>query len=499
MSDFLLHLELSQERSYQQQIREKLIDLIQQDQFGQQPLPSSRKMAQLLGVSRNTVVLVYEGLVDDGYLVSRERSGFFVNDQLRGEPRLATVQSLPTRRDDEPDWCKRFQQRPSQMPALDKDRNWMAYPYPFIYGQVDPEQFPLNAWRDCTRQAQSRSMVRDWVEDMVDADDPMLVAQIRQQVLSKRGISASPDEVLLTLGSQNALYMLATLLVGDGTLLGAEEPGYADVRNIFSQAGAGLRPLQLDEQGVRTGAQLRGCDYLYVTPSHQYPTTVTMPIERRKALLQQAYEDDFIIIEDDYESEVNFLAAPQPALKSLDRCGRVIYMSSLSKCLSPGLRLGYMVADKALIAQLRALRRLIYRHPPLNNQRTAALFIAQGHYDSHIRSMRQLFEHKWHLMAEGLATHLSQCHVKATPGSFCFWVRLPESLSALELTRQAAQQGILIEPGDPLFQVQPAPSGYFRLGFAAIPTENILPGLKQLGALIDRCCLTQVQPRRLAG
>lgn len=498
MSDFLLHLELSQERSYQQQIREKLIGLIQHDQFGQQPLPSSRKMAQLLGVSRNTVVLVYEGLVDDGYLVSRERSGFFVNDALRGEQRLTKVQSLPLRRGDEPNWCKRFQQLPSQMPALDKDRNWMSYPYPFIYGQVDPEQFPLNAWRDCTRQAQSRSMVREWVEDLVDADDPMLVEQIRHQLLSKRGICAGPDEILLTLGSQNALYMLATLLAGDETLLGSEEPGYADVRNIFTQAGAKLRPLQLDDEGVRTGAQLSGCDYLYVTPSHQYPTTVTMSLERRKALLQQAYDDDFILIEDDYESEVNFLAAPQPALKSLDQHGRVIYMSSLSKCLSPGLRLGYMVADKALITQLRALRRLIYRHPPLNNQRTTALFIAQGHYDCHIRSMRQLYQHKWKLMAEGLEAHLPQCHIKATPGSFCFWIRLPEPLCAVELSWQASELGILIEPGDPLFQVQPAPAGYFRLGFAAIPIESILPGLKHLGALIDRCYKAQTNQCRLA-
>ena len=211
-----------------------------------------------------------------------------------------------------------------------------------------------------------------------------------------------------------------------------------------------------------------------------------MTIERRKALLEQASKDDFIVIEDDYESEVNFIAEPLPALKSFDQDGRVVYVGSLSKSLTPGIRIGYLVADSSLVAELRKLRILHYRHPPSNNQRIAALFISQGYYDSHVRRMRRTYEKKWLQMQQGIELHLSDCEIHSTAGSFCFWIGLPAGITSHQLRKEAAQKGILIESGDTLFMQEDGPKNYIRLGFSAINIDKILEGLAILGGLVNQ-------------
>ena len=488
MVDFLMNIELHQNSTYQQQIREKLVELIEQDAFGDKALPSGRKMAQLLKVSRNTVVLVYESLVDEGFLIARKRSGFFVH------PDLLMVQRLPnsvqknylaeTPNLNQPNWSKRLQKHPSQLSTLNKDENWSKYPYPFIYGHIDVSEFPLYQWRECSRIAESKGKLHEWVEGYIDMDDPQLVSQIRQQILSKRGISADPDEILITLGTQNSLFLLTSLLADKSVTFGVENPGYANLRHVISLCDSPMKALEVDQQGLKVGEQLNDCDYVCVTPSHQYPSTVTMSIERRKALLEQASKDDFIVIEDDYESEVNFIEKPLPALKSYDQDGRVIYTGSLSKSLTPGIRIGYMVADRSLITELRTLRTLHYRHPPSNNQRITALFISQGYYDSHVRRMRRTYEKKWLQMQQGIEQYLLNCEIHSTPGSFCFWIGLPKTITSHKLREVAAQQGILIESGDTLFMQQDAPKNYIRLGFSAINIDKILQGLAILGGLI---------------
>lgn len=486
MNDLILNIEFKAGKSRQQQIREKLVELIASDQFGSRPLPSSRKMAQQLGVSRNTVVLVYESLVDEGYLVAHERSGFFVNPELKQESQFNLVQLHAKLQTAAPKWNERLATKPSDFSTLNKDKNWMHYQYPFIYGQIDKNDFPIYQWRECARAAQSRNSLHEWVEDYVDADDPELVTQIRQQVLSKRGITAAPDEILITMGTQNSFFLLASLLSTESTIVGVEDPGWPDFHNVFHYAGAKTKPIQVDDEGIRLGLSLKDCDYVCVTPSHHYPTTVTMSMERRKALLQQASKDDFVIIEDDYDSEVNFIESPLPALKSMDTNGRVIYTGSLSKSLSPGIRTGYLVANRDLIKELRALRRLNYRHPPTNNQRVTAQFIAQGYHDAHIRRMRKVLEGKWSQMETGLKRYLPNCQVFSTPGSFCFWIELPNNLPSQLLVEKAAEQSILVESGDKLFAGTNSPRNFIRLGFTAIAAEKIEIGLRKLGELIDQ-------------
>src|SRR5215475_358714 len=197
-----------------------------------------------------------------------------------------------------------------------------------------------------------------------------------------------------------------------------------------------------------TSSPCTACDCGYVTPSHQFPTTASLSLERREALLARAADDDFILIEDDYESEINHVGPPTPALKSLDSGDRVVFVSSLSKTLAPGLRLGYLVGPRELIREARALRRLMLRHPPANNQRTVALFLALGHHDSLMRRLSHAFRERWQAMRDALRRHLPQCTAWDSIGGTAYWIEGPPVLDSRETERNAARAGILIEPGD---------------------------------------------------
>ncbi|MFQ5545547.1 MAG: PLP-dependent aminotransferase family protein, partial [Acidiferrobacterales bacterium] len=362
MRDQLLHLPPDGSASLQAQIRELLVSAILDGHIPSgSALPSCRKLALQLGVARNTVVLAYQQLVDEGYLISRERSGYYVNkDILAG--RVARTPRAQMHTATAPDWSTRLKMRPSSQRNIVKPHDWQRYPYPFIYGQLDPALFPIADWRECAREALSVVAIRDWARDRIDSDDSLLIEQIHTRLLPRRGVWASPDEILVTVGAQHALYLLATLLVTSGSTVGIEDPGYPDARNIFAVKTSRMVGLPVDEAGLIVDKNLDRCDYIYVTPSHQSPTTVTQSLQRRQSLLRHAMDRDFVVIEDDYECETNFVGDPTPALKSLDENNRVIYVGSVSKTLAPGLRLGYMVAPTELIREARALRRLMLRH-----------------------------------------------------------------------------------------------------------------------------------------
>jgi GntR family transcriptional regulator/MocR family aminotransferase len=303
-------------------------------------------------------------------------------------------------------------------------------------------------------------------------------------VLPRRGVWAQADEIVITVGAQHALYSVADLLVREGTRVGIEDPGYPDARNIFASRSSQLVPLPVDGQGLVVDEGLRELDFVYTTPSHQCPTTVTMPLERREALLRMADAEDLILIEDDYESENRFDGEPTPALKSLDRSNRVIYVGSLSKTLAPGLRIGYVVGPVPLIAELRALRRLMLRHPPAYIQRAFALFLSLGHHDALLRRLAAAQRERVGLLLAALARHMPQCEVVPVSGGGSCWVRLPEGLSATELAARALAQGVVIEPGDVFFMAEPPPAAYFRLGYASIAPQAIEPGIEVLGGLV---------------
>ncbi len=484
MRDTLFHLGRRPNTSIQAQIREMLVAAILDGQLvAGEPLPSCRKMAKTLGVSRNTVVLAYQGLVDDDFLAARERSGFYVSDDIAmGQAAVDAESAAPS--ENAPNWEARFRVRPTRQDNIEKPPDWLAHPYPFIYGQVDHTLFPIAAWRECSRQALGRKTMDAWTSDTHGTDDGMLVEQIRTRLLPRRGIHAAPDQILITLGAQNALYLLASLLVTEHSRVGMEDPGYPDVRNTFRLKTSRLAAIAVDEHGLPINRRLDSCDYVYVTPSHQFPTTVTLPLERRKALLERSVAKDFLVIEDDYEFETNYVSEPTPALKSLDKDDRVIYVGSLSKTLFPGLRLGYLVGPPKLIEEARALRRLMLRHAPNNNQRTAALFLSLGHHDALIHRLHRAYRARWERMGEALARYLPDSARVPTFGGTSYWVRGPEGLDAKTLAAAALEQGIVIEPGEVNFNSRKPPRNYFRLGFSSIALEKIEPGIRILADLV---------------
>jgi GntR family transcriptional regulator/MocR family aminotransferase len=474
--------------SLQQQLREQIAAAILDGHIAPGlPLPSSRKLSEQLGIGRNTVMLAYSALEEDGYLIARERSGYYVNPEvLQGRAETGGKAPAEGLDADRPDWKRALIQRPSEQVNIRKPANWRDFEYCFIYGQLDPAMFPLRHWRECWRDAARVPEIGEWSVDRYDSDDPLLIEQIRTRLLPRRGVWADESQVLVTVGAQHALFLAMRLLLNEERSIGLEDPGYVDARNIAQSQGAKTVPLAVDDQGLVPGEHLATCDCIYVTPSHQSPTTVTLSAERRAQLLQQAAQDDFLLIEDDYEAETSFSNKPQSALKGLDRNDRVIYVGSLSKTLAPGLRIGYLVGPTPFIQEARALRRLMLRHPASNNQRAVALFLGRGYHDSLIRQLVSAYRERWEIMAAALQTHLPQSATAPSFGGSSFWVAGPPDLDAGQLAEAAMAEGILIEPGSLHFLANDAPRHFFRLGYSSVATEKIEPGIRRLADIIHR-------------
>ncbi|MEO5695864.1 MAG: PLP-dependent aminotransferase family protein, partial [Burkholderiaceae bacterium] len=287
--------------------------------------------------------------------------------------------------------------------------------------------------------------------------------------------------ILVTGGAQMACHLLAQVLIDRDTVVGIEDPGYPDARNNFELRTAKVTALAVDEHGLVPSPKLGRCDYVYVTPSHQCPTSVTMPLERRHQLLTLARRKNVVLFEDDHESELNFSGRPLPALKSLDADGRVIYLGSLSKTLAHGLRLGFVVAPAELIRELRAMRRLMVRHVPSNNAHIASLFIAQGHHDAFIRKLNVTYRERREVLLDALATWLPDCSVSVAHGGSGAWVRGPASLDSAALAQACEARGVLIEPGA-VFFARPgtARRNSFRMGYSAIPSAAIEAGVREM-------------------
>ncbi|WJV58402.1 PLP-dependent aminotransferase family protein [Pectobacteriaceae bacterium CE90] len=485
MIDHCLHIDFVANRSLQEQLRETLIASILTGVFpADEALPSCRKLSCQLTISRNTVALVYESLLNDGYLISRPRSGYYLHPDYHQPENSAEAYARQAATNDTrqaPEWGKRLNVSPSNFLAIMKPARWMEYPYPFIYGQPNTQLFPIEQWRDTTRRVTGTHRDHHWLYDNIDQDVSLLVEQIRKRILPKRGIIARGDEILITLGSQNALCLLSQLLFNRNTRVAVENPVFREAINTFSLQGAQIIPHTLDSEGLCLHEMSRNCDYFYVTPSHQAPTGIRMSNERRTALLEHASRYDQIIIEDDYDSETSFDPYPRAALKASDVHNRVIYVSSLSKSLSPGLRLGYLVAPSELIDELRALRRLMYRHPPTNIQHQMAHFLAQGYYEAYLHRYREDSARRWDSLNNALNHCLPECRrIEGSEHANAFWIRAPEGINTQQLAWRAAHAGVLIEPGQAHFLGSPMPGNYFRLGFHAIDMKQIEPGIARL-------------------
>jgi GntR family transcriptional regulator / MocR family aminotransferase len=468
--------------SLQQRIRQMVTEAVVSGRFrAGQKMPSSRGLALHLGISRITVTLAYAELVSSDYLTARGRSGYFVSDTA---PRAPNLPHAP-HRGESADFARLL--RPGGCGAqVDRPADWDRHAYSFIYGQVDASLFDHQNWRLCAVRALGRRDFAALTQDYYDQDDPLLVEHLLRSILPRRGIAAEPDEVLLTLGAQNALWIAVAALLGPGRRAVMENPGYPGLRSILGASGTTILPVDVDADGLPPDAIPQGTDVVFTTASHQCPTNATMPLDRRMALLAAAARDGFVIVEDDYEFEMSFLKPVSPALKSLDAEGRVVYAGSFSKSVFPGMRLGYLVGPPAFIRAARDLRMAMLRHPPGHVQRTMAYFLSLGHYDALISKMRMAYKRRRQTIDEAIRDNGLTMAGQGGTGGSSVWMRAPEGVDTQVLAERLRADGVVIEPGHSFFDPAHALRNFYRLGYSSIAPARIPQGIAHIARAIRR-------------
>ncbi|HEV2635980.1 MAG TPA: PLP-dependent aminotransferase family protein [Actinocrinis sp.] len=477
------------------------------------PLPSSRQLAAQFGLSRNTINAAYQELIADGVIDARPRRGLFVNraaytgtagPALGVENGSVVAGTRPDTGQQALDWSERLgPPQADDLPHADRFADWHRMPYPFVTGQPDPAHFPSREWTRALRDALLPEHVHASLDDGAGAgDDRLLTTALCEHVLAGRGIAADPDQVLITMGSQHALHLLAATLIRPGGTVGVEEPGSLDARQILLRAGARILPLPVDAEGLvlplphqspapplsprEPADQPADLELLYLTPGRHRPTNVALSLERRKLLLSALAGRETVIIEDDCDGEPYCPGPSIPTLKSLDGTGRVVYLGTASTFLAPGLRIGYLVADRGLVAELRERRRYQLRRPPGQTQRALGLLIAGGQYQRIIRLYHQRMDRRRTAIVDAVQTHLPGLG-DYPPGGSSLWLTGPPTLDCRRLQTAALKQGVVIERGDVFFAAAPPPRHHLRLGFGSIHRDQIEPGIRLLADLIEHC------------
>jgi GntR family transcriptional regulator/MocR family aminotransferase len=437
-------------------------------------LPASRVLASDLAVSRITAEAAYGRLEAEGYVVRRVGGGTFVAiDATHGARQNA--RAMHTR--------ARLSARGSALVGTGGCVD-ARIARAFTAGFPDPLAFPLDVWRKIA----TRKMRGDPV-DLLSYGDPQGAEELRQAVSSylfqSRGVDCSVDQILITTSSQQALSLIATLLVDPGDDVWLEDPCYPGAHTVFVGAGAKIHGIPVDGDGiiVSSSGEYRGPKVIYVTPSNQYPTGATLSLERRLQLLGQHNLRDTWIVEDDYDSEFRYEARAVPALQGLDNHGRVIYVGTFSKALFPSLRLGYMVLPPALTEPFVTARTTSDGHPAQLSQAITAEFLSQGHFTAHVRQMRRLYKSRCDCLAEELHRYAPQLTRSAAVGAGLQITVYADLPSDLDVAREALRRGIDLRCLSPLYLGRAKRQGWL-LGFSALDNETIRVSARKLGELL---------------
>jgi GntR family transcriptional regulator / MocR family aminotransferase len=444
-------------------------------------LPGSRTLARSLGVQRLTVVAAYEELAADGWVVTRGTRGTFV------------ARALPD-------------PRPEPVAAAARSREQVALDLP----QPPPGSLPYHAPRGALLFAPNRPDVRLIPSGLIgraygralSRDGPVLLAYGRPQgherlrvavaamLSSTRGLAVTADDLCITRGSQMAIALLARALLRPGDVVGVEELAHPPAVEAFRQQGATVVPIPLDAQGLRVEplealARDQRLRAVYVTPHHQFPTTVTLSPARRMQLLGLARARRFVIIEEDYDHEFHFDGRPVMPLASADRWGVVAYVGTFSKVLAPGLRIGYVVAPRALLASVVAHRLHIDVQGDRVLECALAHLIEQGEVQRHIRRVRREYAARRDVLVEALRRSLPDAlSFGVPPGGIALWVEA-QGIDVDQWAERARRRGAVVVTAAS-YAVDRRPRPFLRLGFAALDRRELAEGVRRLAAARPR-------------
>ncbi len=447
-------------------------------------LPATRELCRELGVSRQTVLAAYEQLLAEGYLHGSVGRGTFVNASL---PATATAPATGA-----PALLRPLAARGQAMAtAMARVRHHDGPLRAFRASMPGLDLFPFDLWR----RLEARSLRHAGAH--FGYGDPAGLRPLRELLCAylraSRGVDCTPDQIVITSGSQQALYLLAHLLLAPGDAVWVESPGYQGACAPLVAAGASIRTIPVTPEGMDVAygaARHPDARMVFTTPSHQLPLGVTMSLPRRLELLRWAAANRAWVIEDDYDSEYRYNGPPLASLQGLDTAACVIYVGTLSKVLFPGLRLGYVVAPPALAGALAQARAVIDRHSPVVAQETLAAFMEGGHFARHIRRTRQAYGERREALLDAVRSELGgavECGPSDAGLDLC--VHLREGLDEGAVVAGAAARGIDLRPlqyyANPQAGPECAVGPGLLLGFSAHTPDRLRSAVRDLAQVLE--------------
>jgi GntR family transcriptional regulator / MocR family aminotransferase len=439
-------------------------------------LPASRELARGLGVSRTTATVAYDRLTGEGFVTSRVGAGTFVSEQAARRPSNSKSYQSDGALRSRPVW--------DSIPlstAFDRRAR-----FDFRTGIPDPTLFPHETWR----RLMSREM-RSGADTAGVYAHPAGHSGLREAIIRhigiSRGVVASAEDVVITSGTQQAIDIIARVLLAPGDRVAVEDPGYSPPRRLLESLGLRVMGVPVDRHGLVVDALPRRVRLVYVTPSHQYPLGVAMALPRRLALLAWAERNNAAIIEDDYDSEFRFQGHPLEPLQTIDATGRVLYVGSFSKTLLPTLRLGFIVSPPSLRTAVQKAKFVTDWHTPTLAQAALARFIDDGGFAHHLRKCGAVYRTR-HDILTGIVTRDFADELELIPSSTGLHVAAKARRASAERThsvvQRASERGVAVQELARLGVHGPAQPGLL-LGYGAIPTERIEEGLGRLRKCFD--------------
>ncbi|MCT7374551.1 PLP-dependent aminotransferase family protein [Chelativorans salis] len=440
-------------------------------------LPPSRELARTLAVSRATVTVAYERLAGEGFVVSLQGAGTFVSEWAARQGREAAHQRSDGAIQPRPVWQSIPLPTAFERPAQ----------FDFRTGLPDATLFPHRTWRRLVARVLRSNELASKITYEHPAGHGDLRAAIARHIGNSRGVEASMDDIIVTNGTQQALDILARVLLEPGDRIAVEDPCYEPPRRSFESLGIRVVGVPVDRDGLVVDALPRGVRVVYVTPSHQYPLAVTMTLARRQALLAWADRNGAAVIEDDYDGEFRFEGRPLEPLQTLDTTGRVIYVGSFSKTMLPTLRLGFLVTPPSLRMAVQKAKYVSDWHTSTLEQAALARFIDDGGFARHVRRVGGIYRERREMIADAIRRDFAD-HLELIPSTLGLHLTaIARNATVEQITgvwERAADAGVTVHRLAAFAVGETARPGIV-LGYGAIPASDIGEGLRRLRACFN--------------